>query len=81
MRALTIKLCRDAMARADVNVILPFAAVFVPFIIDPREIEDELGLPVVNGVAVAVRTAEMFVGLGMVHSAKAYPAAPSSAWS
>ncbi len=81
MRALTIDLCRTAMERADINVILPFAAVFVPFIIDPREIEDALGLPVVNGVAVGVRTAEMFVDLGMRHSAKAYPVAPASAWS
>lgn len=80
MRQLTLLLCREAMSRADVNVILPFCAVFVPFMVDPRDIEDELGIPVVNGVAVGLRTAEMFVGLKMVHSAKAYPPAPQTMW-
>jgi len=80
IRDLTLTICREAMARDDVNVILPFCAVFVPFIVDPHEIEDALGLPVVNGVAVGLRTAEMFVDLKMSHSAKAYPRAPQAMW-
>ncbi|WP_139069767.1 hypothetical protein [Tardiphaga robiniae] len=80
MRELTLRLCREAMARVDVNVVLPFCAVFVPFMVDPHAIEDEIGIPVINGVAVGLRTAEMFVDLNMVHSKKAYPPAPSALW-
>lgn len=80
MRELTLRICRDAMDRADINVVLPFCAVFVPFIVRPQDIEDELGIPVVNGVAVALRTAEMFVALGMRHSRSDYPATDPSAW-
>jgi allantoin racemase len=78
MRELTLRLCWEAMARADVNVILPFCAVFVPFMVDPHEIEDEI--PVINGVAVGLRTAEMFVDLKMSHSNKAYPATTNALW-
>ncbi|MCC6780791.1 MAG: hypothetical protein IT537_29800 [Hyphomicrobiales bacterium] len=81
MRELTLRICRQAMAQTDVNVILPFCAVFIPFIVTPQELEDELGIPVVNGVAVAVRTAEMFVDLGMRHSRSDYPATDPAVWS
>jgi allantoin racemase len=80
MRELTLRLCREAMARADVNVILPFCAVFVPFMVDPHDVEDEIGIPVMNGVAVGLRTAEMFVDLKMSHSKKAYPATTNALW-
>src|SRR5258708_3890335 len=76
IRDLTLKICREAMAREDVNVILPFCAVFVPFIVEAHELEDVLSLPVVNGVAVGIRTAEMFVDLGMSHS----PRTPKTTW-
>ncbi len=65
------------MTRVDVNVVLPFCAVFVRFMVDPHEIEDEIGIPVINGVAVGLRTAEMFADLKMVYSKKAYPATPA----
>jgi allantoin racemase len=80
MRELTLRICREAMAQTDINVILPFCAVFVPFIVTPQELEDALGIPVVNGVAVGLKTAEMFVALGMRHSARDYPATDPSTW-
>ena len=80
IKELTLTICREAMTRNDDNVVLPSCAVFVPFIVDPYEIEDALGLPVVNGVAVGLRTAEMFVDLRMSHSTKAYLCAPQLLW-
>lgn len=80
MRELTLRICREAMEQTDINVILPFCAVFVPFIVRPQDLEDELGIPVVNGVAVALKTAEMFVELGMRHSRSDYPATDPSVW-
>ena len=38
-----------------------------------EEMEEILGVPVIDGVAVAVRTAEMMVALSLLHSRKAYP--------
>jgi Asp/Glu/hydantoin racemase len=81
MRELTLRICREAMAQTDINVILPFCAVFVPFIVTPQQLEDELGIPVVNGVAVGLKTAEIFVELGMRHSRRDYPATDPSVWS
>ena len=45
-----------------------------------QRVEDALGVPVVNGVAVGLKTAEMFVSLGMRHSARDYPATDPSIW-
>ena len=68
MRELTLRICRETMKRNDINVILPFCAVFVPFIVRPQDLEDELGIPVVNGVAVALKTAEMLSHWGASQS-------------
>jgi len=69
----TVNLCKIAVEEEDAQVILPFCGVFVPMIVPPEEIEAEVGVPVVNGLAVAVKMAEMFVNLGVHTSRKAYP--------
>jgi Asp/Glu/hydantoin racemase len=38
-----------------------------------EEMEKILGVPVIDGVAVAIRTAEMLVALSLLHSRKTYP--------
>jgi Asp/Glu/hydantoin racemase len=80
IKELTLRLCHELIDDGDVDVIVPLCAVFVPFIVDPCELEDALGLPVVNGVAVGVKTAEMFAAFKMSQSAKAYPPAAPAAW-
>jgi allantoin racemase len=80
VKAITLRMCREAMQEDDANVILPACAVFVPFILQPEEIEDKLGIPVVNTVAVGLKTAEMFVNLGVRKSQKAYPDTPPAVW-
>jgi allantoin racemase len=44
-----------------------------------REVEAELGVPVVNPVRIAVRTAEALVGAQLRHSKRAYPLPPKLA--
>jgi allantoin racemase len=41
--------------------------------VEREKIEKELGVPVLDGVPVAIKTAEMLVGLKLRHSHKAYP--------
>ena len=43
-----------------------------------EELETRLGVPVVDGVPVALKTAEMLVDLKMTHSRRAYPMTDSS---
>jgi len=76
----TLDICRDAIEKDRVNVFLPFCAVYTPFIVDTREIEDEIGVPVINAVALAVKTTEMFVDLRLNVSRDLYPLTPAEVW-
>ncbi|MFC2013920.1 aspartate/glutamate racemase family protein [Chloroflexota bacterium] len=69
----TISLCRTAIEEEGAQVILPFCVVFIPQTISPDEIETEVGVPVIDGMAVSVKMAEMFVNLKIHTSRKAYP--------
>ena len=69
----TVNLCKIAVEEEDAQVVLPFCGVFVPMIVPSEEIEAEVGVPVVNDLAVAVKMTEMFVNLGVHTSRKAYP--------
>lgn len=80
VKELTLRLCRDAMERDDVNVILPFCTVYVPFILRAEELEDAIGIPVVNSIAVSLKTAEMFVDLKIRPNRKVYPRTPYAVW-
>jgi hypothetical protein len=50
----------------------------IPYIVDPKDLEAEVGAPVLNPKAIGIRTAEMCVQLGMSHSPLAYPYATLS---
>jgi Asp/Glu/hydantoin racemase len=80
VKARTIEVCRELMAAHDVNVILPFCAVFTPFLAAPEEIEDALGIPVLNTVAIGIRTTEMFVSLKLRKNQRVYPDTPYAVW-
>ena len=77
VKELTIKIAKEAIEKEDAQVILPFCAVFVPVIVPAEEIEAEIGVPVINCPRVGLRMTELFVGLGIHKSEKAYPFAPA----
>ena len=72
----TLSICKQAIKEEDAQVILPFCAVFIPFILTAEEIEAELDVPVIDPGAVCVKMAEMFVNLDIHRSQKAYPFTP-----
>jgi allantoin racemase len=80
VRDLTLRLCKQAIAEDDINVVLPFCTVYSPFILPPRELEDAIGIPVVNSVAVCLRTVAMFVELGIRKNQHIYPDTPYAVW-
>ena len=80
VKDLTVRICKDAIERDDVNVILPFCTVYTPFILPPEELEDAIGIPVVNSVAVTLRTAAMFVDLKIRKNQMMYPDTPYAVW-
>ncbi len=57
------------------EAVVPLGGAIIPYIVDPRDLEKELGVPVLNPKAVTIRTAEMYVSLGMSQSPITYPKA------
>ena len=55
------------------EAIIPLGAKLVPYVVDPREIEKAVGVPVLNTTALGIQYAEMCVRLGLVHSQRSYP--------
>jgi allantoin racemase len=54
-----------------------FGCMSMGFLMIDEKLREEIGVPVVNPVKVAVRTAEIFIDLGLTHSKRVYPVPPS----
>jgi Asp/Glu/hydantoin racemase len=70
-----INLAREIIAQG-AQAIIPLGGLLFPYEVDPKELEAEIGVPVINTKAVAIRFAELMVSGKMLHSQKAYPYAP-----
>lgn len=64
------------MVERGAQAIIPLGGLLFPYEVDPKELEDEIGVPVINTKAVSIRFAELMVIGKMVHSPKAYPWSP-----
>jgi allantoin racemase len=71
----TIAVARELVA-GGAQALIPLAARLIPAAVSPDEVEREVGIPVINTQAVAIRFAELMVVSHVAHSAKAYPCAP-----
>ncbi len=58
------------------QAIIPLGGLLFPYEVDPKELENEIGVPVINTKAVSIRFAELMVIGKMMHSPKAYPWSP-----
>ena len=70
-RQLILEECRSTIEEDDCGAIVLGCAGMADL---PRQLTEELGVPVLDGVACAVRLAEALVGLGLSTSKKSYPA-------
>ena len=71
MKSIFLKLARQAIEEG-AEIIFPLCYVNVPVHLSPEELSEELGVPVINGVAIGIKFTEMLVDLGLKHSRKAY---------
>ncbi|MFC1814640.1 aspartate/glutamate racemase family protein [Thermodesulfobacteriota bacterium] len=55
------------------QAIIPLGGLLFPYEVDPKEVEPEIGVPVINTKAVGIRFAELMVASKTLHSEKAYP--------
>ena len=66
---------RGLVEETDAECIVPLGGAIIPYIVDPKDLEAEVGAPVLNPKAVGIHTAEMYFRLGMSHSPITYAAA------
>jgi allantoin racemase len=65
---------RSIIAETGADCIVPLGAAVIPYVVSPRDLQAELGIPVLNPTQIAIRHAEMCVQLGVSHSPGAYAA-------
>lgn len=68
----TVRMAKELVAKG-AQVIVPLGGRIIPYLVDPKSIEDATGAPVLNTKSIGIRYAEMCVSLGIRHSALAYP--------
>jgi allantoin racemase len=61
------------MVAGGAQVVIPLGGLLFPYEVDPKEVEKEIGVPVINTKAVGIKFAELMVSQKMIHSQKSYP--------
>ncbi len=73
-----VEVMRALVKETKAECIVPLGGAVIPYIVDPKDLEPEVGAPVLNPKAIGIRTAEMCVQLGISHSPLTYPQATLS---
>jgi allantoin racemase len=68
----TVEVMRALVAEDGAECIVPLGGAVIPSILDPVDLAREVGAPVLNPRQVGIRTAELYVGLGLSHSPLTY---------
>lgn len=71
----TVAVARELIA-GGAQAIVPLAARLIPYAAAPEEVEQEVGVPVINTIRAGMRFAELMASSGISHSQKAYPYSP-----
>jgi len=66
---------RTIVKTSSAGCIIPLGGAVIPTLVSPKDLEREVGVPVLNTKAIGIRFAEMCVQLGMTQSAVNYPLA------
>ena len=67
-----VEVMRGLVDETGAECIVPLGGEIIPYTVDPRDLEAEIGVPVLNPKAIGIRTAEMYAQLGMTHSPITY---------
>ena len=68
-----VEVMRALVNETGAQCVVPLGGAIIPYIVDPKDLEPEVGAPVLNPKAIGIRTAEMCVQLRMSQSPLAYP--------
>jgi allantoin racemase len=68
----TAAVARELVAEG-AQALVPLAARLIPYAVSPEEVEQLIGVPVINTQAVGIRFAELMASSKTIHSRKAYP--------
>lgn len=75
-----IEVMRDMAVATSAEYIVPLGGALIPYVVDPKVLEEAVGVPVLNTKIAAIRFAEMCVNAGMSQSYIAYPRVESVAY-
>lgn len=75
LRRRFVEVAREAVAREGAQVIVPLGMTMVPVTFSAAELAADIGVPVVDPLACAMRLAELLAATGVANSRAAYPAA------
>jgi len=68
-----VKVMKEMAAAVSPEYIIPLGGALVPYVVDPKDLEREVGVPVLNTKIAAIRFAELCVYAKMSQSPIAYP--------
>lgn len=71
-----VETMRGVIRDTGAECIIPLGGALIPYVVDPVDLEQEVGVPVFNTKSVSIRFAETCIALGMSHSPITYPAGP-----
>jgi len=73
MRDRFIEVARHLIDHCDAEIIVPMGVTMVPVQYSAEEMEQELGVPVMNALMTSIQTAEIMVRMRLTHSVRTYP--------
>jgi Asp/Glu/hydantoin racemase len=73
MRERFIEVARELIEKEEAEMIVPMGVTMVPVQYSSAEFSNELGVPVMDALAISIQTAEMMVRSETIHSLKTYP--------
>jgi Asp/Glu/hydantoin racemase len=74
----TVKVMRGLVAETRAEILLPLGGAIIPYVVDPKDLAQAVGVQVLNTKAIGIRFAEMCVACCMTQSAITYPKAKLS---
>ena len=67
------KVMRSLAVDSGAQIIVPLGGALIPYVVDPNDLAQAAGVPVLNTKAIAIRFAEACVAFGMAQSPVGYP--------
>ena len=74
-----IEVIKGLVKERGAEIIIPLGGAIIPYVVDPVELQNGAGVPVLNTKSISIRFAETCVALGLAHSPLTYPRAKLTA--